>query len=88
MQLVSVEVGSVNPVKPCPKPINRVLEYEHHVPVDKKRDDRGDFEPAAGRHAFVAECDLCDEKPRCSGFFTTGKPRYSRGIQPIKNKSN
>src|SRR4029450_9958041 len=35
MQLVSVEVGSVNPVKPCPKPINRMLEYEHHVPVDK-----------------------------------------------------
>jgi His-Xaa-Ser system radical SAM maturase HxsC len=37
------------------------------------------------KNGFVAECDLCDEKPRCSGFFTTGRPRYSRGIQPIMN---
>jgi hypothetical protein len=35
------------------------------------------------KNAFVAECDHCVEKPRCSGFFTTGRPRYSRGIQAI-----
>jgi His-Xaa-Ser system radical SAM maturase HxsC len=35
------------------------------------------------KNGFVAECDRCDEKPRCSGFFTTGRPRYSRGIQAI-----
>jgi His-Xaa-Ser system radical SAM maturase HxsC len=35
------------------------------------------------KNGFVAECDRCEEKPRCSGFFTTGRPRYSRGIQPI-----
>jgi len=37
------------------------------------------------KNGFVADCDRCDEKPRCSGFFTTGRPRYSRGIQPIMN---
>jgi His-Xaa-Ser system radical SAM maturase HxsC len=40
------------------------------------------------KNGFVAECDRCDEKPRCSGFFTTGRPRYSRGIQPIMNAAH
>jgi hypothetical protein len=57
MQLVSVEVGSVNPVKPCPKPINRVLEYEHHVPVDKKRDDRHIGSPDGLRSTALAGVD-------------------------------
>jgi His-Xaa-Ser system radical SAM maturase HxsC len=35
------------------------------------------------KNAFVAECDLCDERQRCSGFFTTGRPHYSRGIRAI-----
>jgi hypothetical protein len=35
------------------------------------------------KNAYLAQCNPCDEKPRCSGFFTTGRPRYSRGIQPI-----
>ena len=35
------------------------------------------------KNGFVAECDSCDEKPRCSGFFTTGRPHYSRGIKAI-----
>jgi His-Xaa-Ser system radical SAM maturase HxsC len=35
------------------------------------------------KNDFVAECDRCDEKSRCSGFFTTGRPRYSRGIKAI-----
>jgi His-Xaa-Ser system radical SAM maturase HxsC len=37
------------------------------------------------KNGFVAECDHCDEKPRCSGFFTTGRPHYSRGIKAIVN---
>jgi His-Xaa-Ser system radical SAM maturase HxsC len=35
------------------------------------------------KNAYLPECDRCNEKPRCSGFFTTGRPRYSRGIQAI-----
>jgi His-Xaa-Ser system radical SAM maturase HxsC len=35
------------------------------------------------KNGFKPECDRCVEKPRCSGFFTTGRPHYSRGIQPI-----
>jgi His-Xaa-Ser system radical SAM maturase HxsC len=36
------------------------------------------------KNAFVSECGSCDERPRCSGFFTTGRPHYSRGIRAIK----
>jgi hypothetical protein len=35
------------------------------------------------KNDFLIQCDQCVEKPRCSGFFTTGRPIYSRGIQPI-----
>jgi hypothetical protein len=35
------------------------------------------------KNAYISECNRCNEKPRCSGFFTTGRPRYSRGIQAI-----
>lgn len=35
------------------------------------------------KNAFVEECDRCDEKNSCSGFFTTGRPRFSRGITAI-----
>jgi hypothetical protein len=35
------------------------------------------------KNGFVEECDRCDEKSRCSGFFTTGRPHFSRGIQAI-----
>jgi hypothetical protein len=37
------------------------------------------------KNGFVSECDRCGEKPRCSGFFTTGRPHYSRGIRAILN---
>jgi hypothetical protein len=37
------------------------------------------------KNAYTAECETCDEKPLCSGFFTTGRPRYSRGIRRIVN---
>jgi His-Xaa-Ser system radical SAM maturase HxsC len=35
------------------------------------------------KNAFVEECDGCNEKNGCSGFFTTGRPRFSRGIAAI-----
>ncbi len=35
------------------------------------------------KNGYVKECEQCAEKPRCSGFFTSGRPRYSRGISPI-----
>jgi His-Xaa-Ser system radical SAM maturase HxsC len=35
------------------------------------------------KNAFVEECDRCDERKSCSGFFTTGRPRFSRGIHAI-----
>lgn len=37
------------------------------------------------KNDFLPVCEDCREKPRCSGFFTTGRPRYSRGIQPIRH---
>jgi His-Xaa-Ser system radical SAM maturase HxsC len=35
------------------------------------------------KNGYVEECDRCIEKDRCSGFFTSGRPRQSRGIVPI-----
>ena len=35
------------------------------------------------KNGYVEECDYCIEKDRCSGFFTSGRPRRSRGISPI-----
>jgi His-Xaa-Ser system radical SAM maturase HxsC len=37
------------------------------------------------KNTYLVQCNGCDEKLRCSGFFSTGRPRYSRGIQPIVN---
>jgi His-Xaa-Ser system radical SAM maturase HxsC len=35
------------------------------------------------KNGYVEQCDQCIEKPRCSGFFTSGRPRQSRGVSPI-----
>lgn len=35
------------------------------------------------KNGYVDECDRCVEKNRCSGFFTSGRPRFSRGISAI-----
>jgi His-Xaa-Ser system radical SAM maturase HxsC len=35
------------------------------------------------KNGYVEECDRCIEKDRCSGFFTSGRPRRSRGISPV-----
>jgi His-Xaa-Ser system radical SAM maturase HxsC len=38
------------------------------------------------KNDFVEECGLCDEKNNCSGFFTTGRPRFSRGVSAITSE--
>jgi His-Xaa-Ser system radical SAM maturase HxsC len=38
------------------------------------------------KNDFVEKCDRCDEKNNCSGFFTTGRPRYSRGVSAITSE--
>jgi His-Xaa-Ser system radical SAM maturase HxsC len=38
------------------------------------------------KNDFVEECTRCDEKNGCSGFFTTGRPRFSRGIHAIMSQ--
>jgi hypothetical protein len=35
------------------------------------------------KNGYMDECDRCIEKDRCSGFFTSGRPRPSRGINPV-----
>jgi len=35
------------------------------------------------KNGYVEECERCIEKDRCSGFFTSGRPRRSRGISRI-----
>jgi His-Xaa-Ser system radical SAM maturase HxsC len=35
------------------------------------------------KNGYLEECDRCIERPRCSGFFTSGRPRHSRGISPV-----
>ena len=35
------------------------------------------------KNDYVEGCERCIERPRCAGFFTTGRPRYSRAIAPI-----
>jgi His-Xaa-Ser system radical SAM maturase HxsC len=35
------------------------------------------------KNGYAEECDRCTEKDRCGGFFTSGRPRQSRGIGPI-----
>jgi His-Xaa-Ser system radical SAM maturase HxsC len=35
------------------------------------------------KNGYVGECSECIEKERCSGLFTSGRPRLSRGIKAI-----
>jgi len=35
------------------------------------------------KNAYLLVCDECKVRDRCSGFFSTGRPRISRGIRPI-----
>lgn len=35
------------------------------------------------KNAYVEECDACTVRDQCAGFFSTGRPRFSRGIAAI-----
>jgi hypothetical protein len=35
------------------------------------------------KSAYLAECDGCSARRDCAGFFSTGRPKFSRGIAPI-----
>jgi His-Xaa-Ser system radical SAM maturase HxsC len=35
------------------------------------------------KNGYLPECDGCAARPRCAGFFSTGRPRISRGMKPI-----
>jgi hypothetical protein len=35
------------------------------------------------KNGFVEECGTCTERQGCSGLFTSGRPRLSRGIKAI-----
>jgi len=39
------------------------------------------------KNAYLPVCDECRVRDRCSGFFSTGRPRVSRGIHPIERLS-
>jgi His-Xaa-Ser system radical SAM maturase HxsC len=36
------------------------------------------------KNTYLPACDECVVRDRCSGFFSTGRPRVSRGIAPIR----
>mgnify|MGYP000452750711 CR=1 FL=1 len=35
------------------------------------------------KNAYVAACDACSARRDCAGFFSTGRPKFSRGIRAI-----
>jgi His-Xaa-Ser system radical SAM maturase HxsC len=35
------------------------------------------------KNAYLPECDDCAAKAQCAGFFSTGRPKTSRAIQPL-----
>jgi His-Xaa-Ser system radical SAM maturase HxsC len=35
------------------------------------------------KNGYLSECDGCAARRRCAGFFSSGRPRLSRGISPI-----
>src|SRR5580700_6855102 len=38
------------------------------------------------KNAYLPVCSECSVRDRCSGFFSTGRPRTSRGIRPIRTQ--
>jgi His-Xaa-Ser system radical SAM maturase HxsC len=39
------------------------------------------------KNGYLPECEGCAARSRCAGFFSTGRPRISRGIRPVTNES-
>jgi His-Xaa-Ser system radical SAM maturase HxsC len=38
------------------------------------------------KNAYLPVCTQCGVRDRCSGFFSTGRPRISRGVHPIRDQ--
>jgi His-Xaa-Ser system radical SAM maturase HxsC len=38
------------------------------------------------KNGYVGECEACAARPRCAGFFSSGRPQLSRGIRAITAK--
>jgi His-Xaa-Ser system radical SAM maturase HxsC len=39
------------------------------------------------KNGYLPECNGCAVRSRCAGFFSTGRPRISRGIRPVASES-
>jgi hypothetical protein len=39
------------------------------------------------KNGYLPECEECTARPRCAGFFSTGRMRRSTGIQPIESSA-
>jgi His-Xaa-Ser system radical SAM maturase HxsC len=37
------------------------------------------------KNAYLPECDGCAAKAGCAGFFSSGRPRQSRGVEPLRS---
>jgi His-Xaa-Ser system radical SAM maturase HxsC len=35
------------------------------------------------KNGYLPECNTCAAQPNCAGFFSSGAPKYSRGVRPI-----
>lgn len=35
------------------------------------------------KNGYLPECDACAVRSECAGFFSSGRPKYSRGVRPI-----
>jgi His-Xaa-Ser system radical SAM maturase HxsC len=35
------------------------------------------------KNAYLPQCEPCEVKHKCGGFFSTGRPKWSRGIRPV-----
>ena len=36
------------------------------------------------KNGYLPQCDQCAAKPSCAGFFSTGRPKQSRAIEPLR----
>ncbi|CAM3131864.1 His-Xaa-Ser system radical SAM maturase HxsC [Komagataeibacter xylinus] len=37
------------------------------------------------KNAYLPQCETCQAKPYCAGFFSSGRPKLSSGITPVKD---
>lgn len=37
------------------------------------------------KNAYLPQCETCQAKPYCAGFFSSGRPKFSSGVAPIED---